>query len=352
MKFLFLSLVAISISVQSIFAFENNESYSSELRLYSGSFDMKPYSQFEGGCGFPSFGVGAVRNSLKDNFFSFSINGYFADKKNGHELKFYKNKNFSEKPLYVLNEKGLVHSGKLICPWKIPYSEKDLYQNKLENCGLKDSFLTYIDTARNGVEAAPTCVFMNVDNYSINKSGDYSYTIQIGDELVYLDVSQMPELKNGVAFSSHNKRAREHTKILYKNVEILQKFYSDKSFQKLTDCFEAKDFECVDKYFSKDFLAQIGKNSSICSDTEERIACSENKYLKCTPELSKKIKSIAYSYAANFISVVHALEVNKVSSVGDSISVSLSDDVDELSYMVIFDNDQILFVSIHEYRPC
>lgn len=281
----------------------------SNIPLYTESVPKLPYNPFPGGCAME--GTGIELSKLSDQFIPFSLNEYIKEKKLEAQFRFFKTSDFKGQPAYFLNEKGLHKAGKLVCPWEIPYEEETKYKNRLSGCGY--SFLTLANDAQNGIEMGRNCIVMEVDSYTISANDEYQYKFKINDEAYFLDVSNMPDLKNGKYLSSELSRAKKMSSIVYRNAELIKELHQNPSFQKLTKCFERKDFNCVDEFIQIKFTNQIMREYEICSTSGETVPCTDTKLPLCTPSLLKRVNFKAYEMVALFIRAINFYDVRSVS---------------------------------------
>lgn len=279
------------------------------IPLYTERVPKIPYNPFQGGCAME--GTGIELSKLSDQFIPFTLNGYIKEKKSEDQFRFYKTLDFKDQPVYSLNEKGLHKAGKLICPWEFPYNEETKYKNSLTGCS--NNLLTLANDAQNGIEMGRNCIVMEVDSYTITANDEYQYKFKINEETFFLDVSNMPDLKNGKYLSSELTRAKQMSNIMYKRAELIKELHQNPSFIKLTKCFERKDFNCVDEFIQKKITDQIMREYEICSTSGETVSCTDNKLPLCTPKLLKRVKFKVYEMVALFIRAVNFYDVRSIS---------------------------------------
>ncbi|MES2527200.1 MAG: hypothetical protein V4598_08930 [Bdellovibrionota bacterium] len=233
--------------------------------------------KWEGSCGFEGeklqnflAGILPQKTSLAPHYFFFSLTAFSKGTSIiNPEMKFYKTKDFiNSKPDYILDSSGLNEKDKLICKWNMPYSEDYLYANFLPGCllGNKHQFLSFVSTSEDQNSSLRICSVMNVEDYEIDKTGNFDMQVRIGQELYYLDISQMPNLKNGSLLLTKDKRKKHFEDVLAKRRKItlggLNIIKASKEFKKMIECLNSKKNECLKDLFPESFLLEL-KDSGI-----------------------------------------------------------------------------------------
>lgn len=240
------------------------------------------------------------------DYFFFSLSQFYKDKKSAPEMKFYKTKDLSGDPSYVLNKDGLKKDNKLICKWLMEYSEENLYKNFLVDCDEAKDLLSSLSE-----KTSPTsfrkCVVVGVESYEV-KNDEFLYKIKIDGEGYFLDTSEMPRLKSGEGLVTSKKRGElsliEQSNVQYKAAEMLSKIYNSKGFKELLQCYFNKNLPCVSKVFSKKFSYHVGTSgleaNALCYPSSEE--CIE---LKKEQILEKSVK-ILYSFLFAVLNMAHS----------------------------------------------
>lgn len=277
--------------------------------------------KFSGSCG----GEGVKLDNMTANFLTtlppaenyifFSLVEHLTNPKNEkHEFRFFKNRNFTGAPDYVLNEEGLSQRGELKCSWNSKYSEEDLFGVHLKNCPIaKDLFGYHSFGAPQSI--IELCSVMNINNYS-EKNGKYSFQVKIADNLYYIDTTNMEELHNGHKFFSKKVlkeiEYRMKSDLKFDVARAFIEIRSSKSFQDLFQCAVKKDFSCLDKARSKEFFEDIADAGykPICnagrSNNNEGPFCIES-----YKGYEDKILKVTYKYMIEVIDDIYNVRTEK-----------------------------------------
>ena len=235
---------------------EDRETRLEEWSLFSG-WSGSCSSDMYGARKFPE----TVLTQEKDYVF-FSLSGLFGMhyREGEKELRFFKGKQFSTEPDYVLDIKGLRKKDGQVCKWKNEYSEMTRAFNYLD-CKEGHDLIKYFSlTEANNFEPGIDCSVM-VPKLVEKKDDVFSFKFQIGSDDYYLDTTSMPRVANGHFFSTLEKRNKDRRdreekrqKIVKENIGILK---SHLELAKLKDCIKNNNSGCLKLYLGDLFINEV-----------------------------------------------------------------------------------------------
>lgn len=192
----------------------------------------------------------------------FSLSGLFGMhfREVENEMRFFKGKDFSSEPDYVLDSKGLRKKDEVICSWKYPYSEKMLFKNYLD-CEKEEQKLVQFFPRSEGQFSPPAYCAILVPKQVVRIDGFFTYKFQVGKDDYYLDTKDMPRVSNGYFFSTSEKREKESQKIEFKrqgivkdNLGLLKKHGE---LLKIKDCIKSQRTECLNPYLGESLVDEV-----------------------------------------------------------------------------------------------
>lgn len=265
-----------------------------------------------------------VQDIVGKNYFFFSLSQFFDKKQslNPH-MNFFKTKDFTGSPAYVLDKEGFKEGTKTICSWSGEYSENELFKSSLSLCEMQKflgSFF-YITKAYREDDWTTYCKVVFVDKYEVDDLGIYSYQVKIGNQNYFIDTTHMPDLKNGNLFTTNEKR--EKTLYGRKSSEaesIVQSFLMMKNsvgFKKLFGCYANKDRECVLGMISSEFISLL---AIVVGEGEESICPREGEKSKCITEKKAELENLVMYYVKDFIDSISLMKIENIMK-SDSVLV-------------------------------
>lgn len=224
----------------------------------------------------------AIYTDASDYLF-FSLSGLFRTPDRGDEnkMRFFKDKDFSSQPEYVLDSEGLSKKDELICGWKYPYSESNISKNYLDCEKEAEQKLVQFFSLEGMSNFSPgsQCAVL-VPKLIENINGFFRFKFQIGDSDYYLDTSEMPRVSDGYFLSTLEKRNKvtleAEAKKKKRVKENLGTLKNNSELAKLKDCIKNQNAQCIAPYLGASFIQEVIRVSDLDDAESDPCRLNEN----------------------------------------------------------------------------
>ncbi len=251
-------------------------------------------------------------HSKSNDYLFFSLSGLFGThyREVEQELRFYKGRDYSSVPDYILDSKGLRGKDKVICSWKYPYSEKILFKNYLDCEKEEQKLVQFFSRSEGHLEPETYCAVL-VPKSIEEVNGIFSFKFQIGKDAYYLDTKDMPRISNGFFLSTSEKRKRESLEIESKrqkkvkdNLGLLKNHVD---LSKIKDCINTQSEGCLIPYLSDTFISEVTQIFKLSDDEDNPCKLNVKSQMCLKFAYQESLKVIIRS-----LEIVEKVEIGKI----------------------------------------